>query len=534
MIQLMIVDDEERARAGIRTLIDWGKHGISIAAEARDGVEALELLQRHKVDILLTDIRMPEMDGLALIERAARQYPHIKSVIMSGYDEFAYAKKAMALGASDYLLKPSRTQEILDTILKLAAVIENERNQEKTLEQLKAGFRESFPLLKEKTLSRLVMTDNPPYDRLLSNLRINGLEFPFMFFGAMVLQIDHFHGLLQTYSHEDIELYKYGLKNIAEETMSAGFRCAAFEQQDDVVVIVNAGEWIGTEALIPYAEAIQRNIRQYLKFTVSIGIGSFEASISHLRASYREAVKALNARYYIGSAKIVDYTESVDDDPDQSSYPLVQEKAILQAVVQGDRDAILGRLEEFHDALKPDSSSKEHILKSTVALVFTLYRFCVEKNLNTSSVFGHDLTGLAAVLSQSSLEYIRSLLAGTVLEISAELNAKKNRNKLFQTALEYIGRNFHKDISRETVAREVFITPGYLSLLFKQEMKTSFLDYLHQIRIERACERLRDRSLKLSDIAHDVGYTDEKYFFQVFKKYTGMTPSQYRNNLGDA
>jgi two-component system response regulator YesN len=533
MINMMIVDDEERARTGIRTLIDWSSHGIAIVAEARDGAEALELLQVHHVDILLTDIRMPEMDGLTLIEKVASEYPHIKCVIMSGYDEFAYAKRALAIGASDYLLKPSRTQEILETVLKLIAVIEAERKQEKTLEQLKAGFRESFPLLKEKTLSRLVLTDNPPYERLLSNLRINGLEFPHLFFGVIVLQIDNFHAMQQKYHNEDIELFKYCLKNIAEETLSAAFRCAAFEHQDDMILILNTEEWIGTETLFPHVENVQRNIHNYLKFTVSVGIGSFDKSVAHLRTSYLEAIQALDARYYMGSEKIVDYTESVDGDPAQTSYPLSQEKAILQAVITGDREEILARLKEFNEALKPESSSKEHVLNSTVALFFALYRFCIEKNLNTNEVFGQDLTELMHILSHSSMEYILQVLSDTLLKISEQLNVKKNSNKLFQSVLEYIQKNYHKDISRETVAREVFITPGYLSLLFKQELKTNFLEYLHKIRIDRACELLRDRSLKLSDIAHDVGYNDEKYFFQVFKKYTGMTPSQYRNNLTD-
>jgi two-component system response regulator YesN len=530
---MMVVDDEERARTGIRTLIDWSKHGITIVAEARDGVESLELLRERHVDILLTDIRMPEMDGLALIEQVTCYYPHIKIIIMSGYDEFAYAKKAFSIGASEYLLKPSRTQEILDTVLKLITIIEEERKQETMLEQLKAGFRESFPLLKENTLSRLVLTDNPPYDRLLYNLRINGLEFPQLFFGVMVLQIDNFHSMQKKYSHEDVELFKYGLKNIAEETISAIFRCAAFEHQDDVVLILNSEEWIGTEALYHYTETIQRNIKQYLHFSVSIGIGSHQDSVSHLGTSYREAMKVLNSRYYIGSEKIVDYTESVDDDLAQASYPLLQEKAILQSVMTGGRDEILARLAEFNKALKPESSSKEHVLKSTIALVFALYRFCIEKNLNTAAVFGQDLTQLAPILGHSSMIFIQQILSDTLFTIADEFNVKKNTNKLFQSVLDYIHQNFHKDISRETVSREVFITPGYLSLLFKQEMKTSFLEYLHKIRIDRAFDLLSDRSIKLSDIAHNVGYNDEKYFFQVFKKYAGMTPSQYRNNLAD-
>lgn len=533
MINVMIVDDEERARTGIRTLIDWNSRGIAIAAEARDGVEALELLRETPIDILLTDIRMPEMDGLTLIEKVTETYPHIKCVIMSGFDEFAYAQKALALGASDYLLKPSRTQEILDTVLRLIETIETERRQVNMLEQLKTGFRESFPLLKEKTLSRLVLSENPPYERLLSNLTINGIEFPYLFFGIVVLQIDNFHTLQRTYSHEDIELFKYGMKNIAEETLAGPFRGAAFEHQDDIVLILNTEEWIGSETLLPYAEKLQHNIRSYLKFSVSIGIGSFDKQVSHLRTSYSEAVRALDLRYFIGTEKIVDYTEAMGDEPADTSYPLAQEKAILQAVMTGDAAEIRAKLQQFHAALKPEGTSKEHVLKSTLALVFALYRFCIEKNLNTTEVFGQDLTELTHILGHSSMDYILQSLSDTLLKITEQMNVKKNSNKLFESVLDYIQKNYHKDISRETVAREVFITPGYLSLLFKQEMKTSFLDYLHKIRTDRACELLRSRVLRISDIAHDVGYNDEKYFYQVFKKYTGMTPSQYRNNLSD-
>ncbi|MFD0693351.1 response regulator [Paenibacillus sp. GCM10027628] len=533
MIHLMIVDDEERARTGIRTLIDWPDHDITIAAEARDGAEAIELLKQHPVDILLTDIRMPVMDGLTLIEHVAADYPHIKCVIMSGYDEFEYAKKALAIGASDYLLKPSRRQEILDTVLKLKDLIEEEQKQVRKLEQLHAGFRESFPLLKEKTLSRLVTTENPPYDRLMADLLIHGFEFPYLFFGVVILQIDNFHLMQRKYGHEDIELFKYGMKNIVEETLSATRKCAVFEHQDDLIVIINTEEWTETETLLPYIEQVQQNIKKYLQFSVSAGIGSFDKDISHLKSSYREAMKALDLKVFMGKEQIVDYKATVDDDPIYTSYPLAQEKAILQAVMNGDHAAILVKLNEFNDALKPEGTSKEHVLKSTLALVFALYRFCIEKNINTDLVFGQNLAELTHILEHSSMDYIMQAISDILLSVSEQLNMKKNGNKMFQTILDYIQHHYHKDINRETVAREVFITPGYLSLLFKQELKTSFLDYLHKIRIDRARELLHNRSHKISDIAHDVGYNDEKYFFQVFKKYVGMTPTQYRNNLGD-
>ncbi|WP_027092278.1 response regulator [Cohnella thermotolerans] len=532
MFRLLIVDDEERARTGIRTLIDWAAHRIEIVGEARDGAEALEMMKTNRVDILLTDIRMPVMDGLELIGRVSEAYPHTKCVIMSGYDDFTYAQKAMAAGAGHYLLKPSRRKEILDLVLKLTEEIAAERREEERLEKLRSGFRESFPFLKENALSRLALTDNPPYERLLANLKLNDIVFPYPFFGAMAVQIDNLHTIQQKYGSVDIELFKYALKNIAEETFAPLCRCAAFEHNDDLFLILNAEEWLDAKAIVPYARDIQHNSERYLKFTVSVGIGSFDKDIRHLRTSCREAVKALNARFCGGNGRIADYVEAAEEeDFSNTSYPLADEKAVLQAVAKGEEEAIRDSLQAFLASLKPESASKDNVVNSIFALYFALYRYCIEKNVNVQEVFGSQLTEITRMLARSSLEHIMASLTDTALRVGEHLNARKNNNKLFESVLAYIRDNFRKDISRESVAREVYVTPGYISYLFKQQMQTSFVDYLHRIRIEHASRLLEDNSLRISDIAHEVGYQDEKYFFQVFKKYTGMTPNQYRNNL---
>lgn len=532
MIHLMIVDDEERARNGIRDLIDWEQHQIEIIAEARDGLEALELLEQHHVDIILTDIRMPEMDGLKLIETVAQKYPSIKSVIMSGYGEFAYAQKALSLGASDYLLKPSRRNEILETILNLTSQINNEQLQSKALEHLKKSFRETLPLLKEQTLSRLVTTDSPPYQRLLETLNMNGITFPHLMFGVMIIKIDHFHTLQQRYGTEDIELFKFAIKNMVVEMTVSLCPCAVFEYQDDIIVILNSESWLDRAALSGYIETIQRNTEKYLKFTVSIGIGSFNNQIEHVRPSYLEASKALDIGYYAGTAKVVDYMDAVEEESLVTSYPLAEEKAVLKAVRHGEFDSINKVLHDFNEALNPKIASKDQVLKSSFALFFALYHLCIENNVDVNQVFGQDLTELTSILARASQEELIEALSDTALKVSKQLTTKKNSNKLFESVLSYIKQNYTKNISREDVAREVYITPGYVSLLFKQEMKTSFLDYLHKIRIDEACHKLVDQSLRIGDVAHEVGYSDEKYFFQVFKKYIGMTPNQYRNNLG--
>lgn len=530
MYNMIIVDDEERARVGIRTLIDWQSHGIHIAGEARDGLEALELLDTYAVDIMLTDIRMPQMDGLELIKVVSEKYPSVKSVIMSGYDDFAYAQQAIRCGVSNYLLKPSRRQEILSTVLAITEQIQSEKLEITTLEHLRQGFRESLPLLKEKTLSQLILTESPAYSRLLANLKMNQLVFPYLLYGIILLRIDNFQLLHEKYMHEDTELLKYGLKNICEESLPEAVLCVAFEHQDDIVLILNMDELPDQEELSGYIRIIQENIASFLRFTVSAGIGSIDKNIEHLRHSFVEACLALNTTNYTGIAKIVEYSGEFDAESSQSSYPLHEEQEVLKAVRGGSSGDIADKLTLFNVALQPETVSRDQVIKSSFALFFALYKLCIENNVNVNKVFGQNLTELIHVLSRSSLDNLFQSLLETAQRVSEHLTSKKNSNKLLEAAKSYIGEHFMKDINREIVAREIYITPGYLSLLFKQQLKISFIDYLHKVRIEHACQLFKDPGMRIEDIALQSGYNDTKYFYQVFKKYKGVTPNQFRSN----
>ncbi|MNB70326.1 putative response regulatory protein [compost metagenome] len=530
MINLMIVDDEERARTGIRTLIDWASHDVEIIAEAGDGAEALELMHKHHVDILLADIRMPEMDGLALIEQVKRDFPHVKSVIMSGYNDFHYVKKAIALGASDYLLKPSRRQEITDTIVNVVGEILEEKRQTAHLKRLTEGFRESLPLLKERTLSQLVLSEEVAYDKIRDSLELNRIYFPNDYFAVFVMQLDNLHTLQKSYTAFELELLKYGLKNISEETVRQPNIGLSFEHQDDIIAILNMPVELDSSELLALAGEFQSNAKNYLKLGVSVGIGVTGTQLPSLNLSYSSAISALDDHYALGPGKIVNAQDSRAAEHGSWSYPILQEKTVLLSVMNGDANSIRESLATFMSALP---SSKEQIVSCSLSLYFALYKLYIEKNAGGMDDFGLSLQDSIHNISKEDPEGIKGELLTAAIKVNELLNAKKNKNKLFESILAYIEENYYKDISRETVANEVFITPGYLSLLFKQQIKTNFLDYLHKIRIDQACLLLKDRSRKIGDIAMKVGYNDEKYFFQVFKKYTGFTPNQYRNNLDE-
>lgn len=424
MINIMIVDDEERARDGMKSLIDWQEHQMCIIAEARDGAEALELLAQKPVDILLTDIRMPEIDGLKLIEMVKEKYPHVKSIIMSGYNDFNYAKQALLLGASDYLLKPSRRQEILETVLKVANTIIAERQQSESLDLLKEGFRESLPLLRDKTLSKLVQSEDASYEKLLNRLELSGLVFPYALFGIMLVQIDNLYTYQKRFGTFDIELLKYGLKNISEEMMSDSTFCVAFEEHDDILVILNSDQPLNVDQFISLANKLQINAQRFLNLEVSIGIGSVDKKINQLRNAFVMAKHALDSQYYSGTSKIVDYEEYKEDEQWEYTYPVELEKLIIQSLLSGESAKISSSLDMFFQSLKANSKTKDHTLKFILALYFELYRLCIEKDLNTNEIFGLNVTEMISKLEKSDMDSIYDELLETILQISNELNQK--------------------------------------------------------------------------------------------------------------
>jgi two-component system response regulator YesN len=525
----MIVDDEEHARLGIKTLINWEAYDICIIAEARDGAEALELLAHQHVDILMTDIRMPEVSGLELIKTVNKQYSHIKTIIMSGYNDFDYAKKALKLGVSDYLLKPSRTQEILDIVLKLVHEIKEEIKQHAHIKQLKNGFRESLPLLKERALCRLVTREDIPYEKLLSKVKLGGLSFPHPYFGLVMIHIDNYLVHQEKYGTSRSELLISGIKNISEETLSEAWFCAVFEDQDVITLILNSDKKEDVSQLLPFIEKLKKNVQQYLNLSISVGISGIDKPLNQLRNAYVRASQALDQTFFLEPGKVINYEKYIANNSTKSTYPVDIEKHIIHSILAGDEYKIEKNIRLFQLFLDKERHLKDQILKFTFNLYFSLYHLCIERNLDINEIFRQDFKYINQKLAKSNIENIYEELLGTALLIVKQLNEKKNTNKLIESALDYIRQNYDKDISRETVANEVYITPGYLSLLFKQKLNMSFLDFLHKIRIEKACQLLGDPGKRVADIALQVGYNDEKYFFQVFKKYMRMTPKQFRN-----
>lgn len=313
---------------------------------------------------------------------------------------------------------------------------------------------------------------------------------------------------------------------------SPDFHNEILQNGEDIIVVLSPRQQFDSlNKLINCAEAVREQIQQSLPITATIGIGSLVAGIEDLWISYKEAGSAVEAKFYLGDNRVIVFSDIALTNFQTATYPLNEELAIINCLRTGNNAAIKGKVESFYQNLNISGiPSKKYLQRATVALIGRIYQFCLENNLDTSSILGEEFkffTSIEACETKMELQEKIIFVLNTVLNKAAE---KEKTNILIKYAIDFIKDNHFKDITLDTVAKQIFITPGYLSQLFKQETGINFLEYLNQYRIQKAKELLKNPFLKNYEISNKVGFGDEKYFSQVFKRYTGLTPTQYKES----
>lgn len=531
MIRLLIADDEDDTRLGIRSLIPWEANDITICAEARNGKEALERIEQTNPDIILVDIRMPLVDGLSVVETLYNRGSTVKSIILSGYDDFAYAQKALKFGASEYLLKPCTPKNILETVLNIKAQIESEREKAARTERLMQQYRDSLPLLKERYLIQLIEHTDMDISNITPNFTNYQIAISPRDISVAVIRVDNIAEFRREMTSTEIELLLLAIIELLAASIGSKLHHEIIRFSGDLVLIVNAASDAQKSSFSKALTFVKNAVADRLENTLSIGVSAWGYDASQIHVAYTHALDALEYQYFTGSNAIVSYDEIREYAIHKTFYPLDAERILLNSIASGQSEGIADQLDEFMIVLKVSNASSDQYKKASLALVFSVYHWCIENNVDTDQIFGADLSVLDDIAAIDKISSLRTQLLG-ILESSAQKFARiRNVNSYMEMILKSIEEKYADDISLESIASEVFITPGYVSILFKQVLGINFVDYLQKVRSKRACELLADVRLKIYDISCKVGYKDEKYFSQVFRKNIGMTPTQYRKMI---
>lgn len=527
MIRLFLVDDEDEIRNNIIAKVSWEDNGIQICGDASNGREALDRIAEACPDIMLVDIRMPIMDGLELIESVSRNYANIKTIILSGFDDFSYAQKALRLGADDYLLKPCKPQDIISSVKKVFVALEEEKAHRVLLTRSNDQLKETLPLAKEKFLVNLISREYFDTDYIYGKLKTLGIQWTYGFFSVAVIRLTDFLRDADEFNLNGTS--PVIIINCINETLSPFFMVETFQNSNDIVMIINKAN---SDKIVSCLSLLLDKLHSVLNINFSMGLGRITEDITKLHLCYIEAVKAVKASVMIGLNSLICFESIPKMYTDNTVYPFMVEKKILDLIKLPDAIAkIQVELEAFFVGLNTGSTPQEYIINASISLMLSVYKVCIANGISINEIFGHYLSYIDEIYTINNIALLKQKVIQILKNANQAFSVSNPKNQTVFSAIEYIKKNHMTDISLETVAEKVYVTPQYLSHLFKATININFVDYLNNYRIEKACELMRDSSMKTYDISSIVGYKDEKYFSCVFKKFTGMTPSQYRKSL---
>ncbi len=535
MVSVLLVDDEYLVLQWLRETIDWTGLKAEVVGEALNGRDALAKVDKLQPDIVVTDIRLPLMDGIELTKQIRENYPAVKIILLSGYGEFDYAQQAIQYGAIDYLLKPVDNDKVIAVVKNAVCLVEKETAEAREKDELKKQVLESLPALKKNYLYDLVMglSDNIRESEEL--LRIFRMKTGSCY-EILLLKLDYDGAIVEDELRK--LMFWQQVMDICSEIVSRNGFDKDFNllSQDELVCI------LGKEAEKKYDLAskafsisgeIREKVNELLGIMITIGISNAYEGLSSLHQCYRESQLAITGKLVRGTNSIIHIRDIALNDSIHR-YPIEYERKLLNAIGNIDMESADNRLKELFDfMLESKINSIGFVQRVSTEIVTMISRLVYDMGGSLEEALGNGFNPVLEIRKLETLasfsEYIHTVISKVICYMDSKRSAKA-RN-LIGKALEYIQENLNNDISVEEVSSVIGISNNYFSLLFKQESGTNFIDYLTTQRIQMAKKLLRNKNLKIYEICEMIGYHDAKYFSQVFKKETGLTPNDYRNSL---
>lgn len=537
MYKLLIVDDEALVREAIQENMPWERMGFTCVGACEDGVEALELIDREPPDVVLTDIGMPFMDGIELTRELSARYPGIKVIMLTGYDNFEYARQAVKMQVTDYIMKPVTAAEMEELLLRLGEQLDKENRHKRDYEQLKQQLNEHMPLLKERFLERLMTSS------LTAKQRREGCDYfqirwkaPWLI--GLAIGVDELT-LNQPSTPFDDELFRFAIYNIAQEVMSAYPGTDTFRDRENRVLVLITGS--DAESLNEQAgrtaEEIHAAIAAYLPLKASIGIGHACRQDDNLALAYRSALSALDYRFVLGANAVIRISDMERGRRPQLLSAVAWENEFITKLKTGtpqEMEAWIGKLfAAFREQRFPIDVCYLYLQRFVTTLMHTLYEMEGDAD-RVLEAEGDPMEVMKRLVTLNEMEnWIRGL-CGRAIAIIRSVR-EDHSFKQIEKAMAYIQEHYaDPDLSLKTVCQHVAISASYFSTLFKTMTGKTFVEYLIDVRMERAKELLKLTSMRSYEIAFAVGYKDPQYFSSAFKKYTGDTPTDFRSRMAEA
>ena len=519
--RVLLVDDEEDIREGISRKMDWLGLGFSLVGEAANGQDALELAESLRPDVILTDIKMPFMDGLELCRILTDRLPEARFVVFSGFDAFEYAKQAIQMNVVEYILKPINADELSAVLRRLKDQLDRERAERRNVELLRSRYTENLPVLRELFYANLLDghiepgTERERAARL--DIDLQGEEWAV--------------GLAYIGSDRRDALSTLSVQKLLEESLTAD-RCRLTLYNDWVAVIVSLTESFTIYDLIRVLDRVCTLAASYLGLTLTVGVGAPCKELSGMARSATEARTALEYRSMVGRGQVIYIGDLEPDGGQVLTFEEADERTLTAAVRLGSEQEVRDAAAALAGKIREANPSAGQYNLFLMELVTHLMKMTRRSGVGVEEVFG---TGFSLPIQDSalpSLEELEGWCAERYLRLWTLIRRRQtdSAGQTVETAKEYIRQHYaESDLSVEKLCAYLHLSSTYFSTLFKRETGTSFTAYVTTVRMEAAAEAIRGTEEKTYLIAQRCGYEDPNYFSYVFKRHFGVTPTKYRS-----
>ncbi|MFW6253248.1 MAG: response regulator [bacterium] len=536
---IIVVDDEQIIRDGLRRHVDWQSLGYQLLACCEDGVQAAAILEERAVDVIISDISMPFLDGLELTEMVRNRYPQTKVVLLTGHDRIDFAQEAVRQHVTSFLLKPITPHELREVLASTRRELDRERKDLRDRALLERQLAESMPLLRARVLNR-ILHGQLPLSGIPGALELSGIVLPGDYMTVLIadrdVRVDH------EPSSTDVELERLALQNVVERIDEDGIARLVFRDTDGRVLCLvgaSAPKAAASDAL-RFAERLNTMALSQLDSSVSVGIGRPFKGAEGILQSYREADFAVNYRFMVGGGRIIEYedasggahVETGDPSGQRTWFPAMDEHDIILSLASERVGESSERIRRLIQNMRDRELDPDRCRLVLFRLIGRIIDAAVDLSIDPDRVFAGD-NPVDALSTLKTLDRIEAWLISIFERWHEVLGARRQQRSIRKAAeaQEFIRHHFtDPDISVERVCNAVSVGTSYFSSVFKQHAGKTFVEYLTSLRMERAKELLRASDQLTYEIAAEVGYRDPHYFSNSFKRYCGMTPREYRND----
>ncbi|WEK54710.1 MAG: response regulator [Candidatus Cohnella colombiensis] len=518
-MKVLLVDDEPLTTESLERYMDWELLGVSNVRSAANGVEALELMRDFVPDIIVSDVRMPRMNGIEFATQAREAFPKIKLIFLSGYSDKEYLKSAIHLKAINYVEKPVKLEELTAAIREsISQLIAEQSNQ--TLTQF---------AIHERILNMLVNESVPQ-----AQLRLKfGAHFPAFLdqpVRAMAIQLSHPSDAKLVITDEQQTVLIHQTQQIIND-LNNSERFIGFVHNDTLILLVNA-QPIHADTFKTLARQLLYSFNQQYgdSLAFSIGIGTPNLQPNQLKEACLSAIFAVKSSFYFGTGLVFSEPPTLSGtDPNNSIEVLYNEfRQALRDDQEPETLVLIDRLTTDMRTLRdPEISRVKNVY---FRLLMILHEFALEKGLSVTDPHQEEKFIWKEVGEMTTLQCLQDYVVGNVQAVFSQFKEHNAVNARVSTIVHYIKNHYaDADLTTKTIADNTFLSQNYMCALFKKETSKTINEYITEVRLEKAKQLLKNRQLKLYEIAHAIGFTDPNYFSSMFKKAVGLTPSQYRD-----